>query len=166
MLTAKNGTGPLNTFTCDGMNRQLSRKVGSAAVYYGWDLVGEYASGSSTAFYAYLYGATGLVKNVKTNNYYYQDANGSTTHLANSTGALKESYRYDLHGQPIFFNAGGTQITGTAFGVRHLFTGQQWYSEIALYDLRNRYYSPDIGRFLQADPIGFRGDPTNIYRYR
>ncbi len=30
---------------------------------------------------------------------------------------------------------------------------------------RNRFYSPDIGRFLQPDPIGFRGDRTNLYRY-
>jgi hypothetical protein len=34
-----------------------------------------------------------------------------------------------------------------------------------LYDLRNRFYSPDLGRFLQPDPIGFAGDPSNIYRY-
>jgi RHS repeat-associated protein len=48
--------------------------------------------------------------------------------------------------------------------VRHLFTGQQWYSQIGLYDLRNRFYSPDIGRFLQPDPIGFWGG-NNLYRY-
>jgi RHS repeat-associated protein len=48
--------------------------------------------------------------------------------------------------------------------VRHLFTGQQWYSQIGLYDLRNRFYSPDLGRFLQPDPIGFRGG-NNLYRY-
>jgi len=48
--------------------------------------------------------------------------------------------------------------------VRHLFTGQRWYSDIGLYDLRNRFYSPDIGRFLQPDPIGFRGG-RNLYRY-
>src|SRR5206468_741652 len=51
------------------------------------------------------------------------------------------------------------------FSVRHLFAGQQWYNEIGLYDLRNRFYSPDIGRFLQPDPIGFDGDATNLYRY-
>src|SRR5439155_22943393 len=50
-------------------------------------------------------------------------------------------------------------------GVRHLFTGQQWYSEIGLYDLRFRAYSPDTGRFLQADPIRFFGNDTNSYRY-
>jgi RHS repeat-associated protein len=56
-------------------------------------------------------------------------------------------------------------IGGSNAGVRHLFTGQQWYSELGLYDLRNRFYSPDIGRFLQPDPIGFRGDQNNLYRY-
>ena len=48
--------------------------------------------------------------------------------------------------------------------MRHLFTGQQWYQDIGLYDLRNRFYSPDLGRFLQPDPIGFRGG-NNLYRY-
>jgi RHS repeat-associated protein len=56
-------------------------------------------------------------------------------------------------------------ISASNYGVRHLFTGQQWYSELGLYDLRNRFYSPDIGRFLQPDPIDFDGDATNLYRY-
>src|SRR5213594_1317008 len=25
--------------------------------------------------------------------------------------------------------------------------------------------SPDLGRFLQPDPIGFKGDASNLYRY-
>ena len=49
--------------------------------------------------------------------------------------------------------------------MRYLFTGQQRSSQLGLYDLRNRFYSPSIGRFLQPDPIGFGGDPTNLYRY-
>jgi RHS repeat-associated protein len=169
LLTAFNGTGTMNTFKYDGLNRQVSRKVGGGGIYYrvydGWDLLGEYASGSTSAFYAYVYGAGGVIRNLVNNHYYYQDASGSTTHLANSAGALIEWYRYDLQGKPVFYNASNNQINGTAYGVRHLFTGQQWYSEIGLYDLRNRFYSPDAGRFLQGDPSGFGGDPTNLYRY-
>ena len=78
---------------------------------------------------------------------------------------MLEWYRYDLQGTPIFYNASDQQISASAYGVSYLFTGQQWRSEIGLYDLRNRFYSPDIGRFLQSDPIGFRGDRTNLYRY-
>jgi RHS repeat-associated protein len=70
-----------------------------------------------------------------------------------------------LHGTPRFYNALNTQLSTSNYSIRHLFTGQQWYSELGLYDLRNRFYSPDVGRFLQPDPVGFWGDPSNIYRY-
>lgn len=90
---------------------------------------------------------------------------GSTSHLADNGGHLLEWYRYDLHGTPIFYNSLNTQLTASNYSVRHLFTGQQWYGEIGLYDLRNRFYSSDIGRFVQADPSGFNGTATNLYRY-
>jgi RHS repeat-associated protein len=85
--------------------------------------------------------------------------------LADGTGHLKEWYRYDLHGTPIFYDATNNQISSSTYSIRHLFTGQQWYAELGLYDLRHRMYSSDIGRFLQPDPIGFNGDRTNLYRY-
>jgi RHS repeat-associated protein len=133
-------------------------------VYDGWDLIGEYAPGATTPSIAYLYGAGGLVKNLSNNEYYYQDGRGSTSHVANSTGALNEYYQYDLHGAPMFYNGGGTQITASAYGVRHLFNGEQWRSDLGLYDLRHRFYSPDLGRFIQADPSGHAGG-DNLYRY-
>jgi RHS repeat-associated protein len=103
---------------------------------------------------------------LKTNNYYYQDGSGSTSHLANNNGTLLEWYRYDLQGTPFFYGPpNDTQRSTSNYSVRHLFTGQQWYQDIGLYDLRNRFYSPDLGRLLQPDPIGFRGDRTNLYRY-
>jgi RHS repeat-associated protein len=80
-------------------------------------------------------------------------------------GSLLEWYRYDLQGAPVFYNASDQQISASAYGVCYLFTGQQWRSELGLHDLRNRFYSPDIGRFLQPDPIGFNGDAANLYRY-
>jgi RHS repeat-associated protein len=107
----------------------------------------------------------GLIENLTTNNYYFQDASGSTSHLADANGNLLEWYRYDLDGTPVFYDANNNQLSASNYSVRHLFTGQQWYSELGLYDLRNRFYSPDIGRFLQSDPIDFDGDPTNLYRY-
>jgi RHS repeat-associated protein len=168
LLTATR-SGLTNAFTFDGLNRQVSRKVGAGPptynVYDGWQLIGEYAAGATSPSNAYLSGAGGLTKNLTSNMYYYQDASGSTSHLTDNTGHLAEWYRYDLHGTPIFYNSINTQLGASNYGVRHLFTGQQWYSEVGLYDLRNRFYSPDIGRFLQADPIGFSGDANNLYRY-
>lgn len=163
-------SGTTENFKYDGLSRQVYRTVGASQpvynVYDGWDLIGEYAPGSNTPTNAYLSGSNGLVKNLVTNKYYYQDALGSTSHLADSSGALLEWYRYDLQGTPSFYDP--THPNGkpaTNFGVRQLFTGEQWYSELGIYDLRCRAYSPDIGRFLQPDPISFYGDATNLYRY-
>ncbi len=170
-LLSATKSGTTDTFTYDGLNRQIGKKIGTQALFYrvydGWDLIGEYGSGATSPTAAYLYGASGLIAGLNSFGtfYYYQDASGSTSHLASDTGSLVEWYRYDLRGTPIFYNASNAPTGASAYGVRCLFTGQQWYKEIGLYDLRNRFYSPDIGRFLQADPIGFGGDPTNLYRY-
>ena len=43
--------------------------------------------------------------------------------------------------------------------------GSQYLPETGLYDMRNRFYSPALNRFLQTDPIGFAGDALNLYRY-
>jgi RHS repeat-associated protein len=88
----------------------------------------------------------------------------AASHVTDENGTLKEWYRYDLQGSPFIYDANNNQLSTTNRSVRHLFTGQQWYQELGLYDLRNRFYSPDIGRFLQPDPIGFRGG-NNLYRY-
>ena len=36
--------------------------------------------------------------------------------------------------------------------------------EMRLYDYRDRYYNPEIGRFISEDPIGLKGG-KNLYRY-
>jgi RHS repeat-associated protein len=160
------------SFKYDGLNRQVSRTIGTAQpvynVYDGWNLIGEYTPGATAPTSAYVYGAGGLVKLITPSSsyYYYQDGSGSTSHLADSTGLLVEWYRYDLQGIPVVYDASNNiRPGGSNYGVRHLFTGQQWYSDVALYDLRNRFYSPDFGRFLQSDPIRFDGGDINLYRY-
>jgi RHS repeat-associated protein len=173
-LLSATSYGVTMTFTYDGLNRQVSRDVTppgdgpesatTFSVWDGWDLIEEYHA-DGTIIAAYLYGAGGLIKNLTSGNHYYQDASGSSSHLTDSTGHLLEWYRYDLQGTPFFYDTNDNQLWASAYNVRHLFTGQQWYSDIGLYDLRNRFYSPDIGRFLQPDPIGFWGDRTNLYRY-
>jgi RHS repeat-associated protein len=163
-------SAPNMTTKYDGLNRQVSRAVtGRPTVYSvwdGWDLIEEYQAGGATTA-TYLYGATGLIYGITNGQftYYFQDASGSTSHVTDVNGSLLEWYRYDLQGTPVFYNASDQQISASAYGACYLFTGQQWRSELGLYDLRNRFYSPDLGRFLQPDPIGFNGDATNLYRY-
>jgi len=47
----------------------------------------------------------------------------------------------------------------------YLFTGRELEPATGLYNYRNRFYHPGVGRFLQPDPIGFQGGEVNWYRY-
>lgn len=44
------------------------------------------------------------------------------------------------------------------------YTGQMWLEGAELYHYKARAYDPQLGRFLQPDPIGY-GDGLNMYAY-
>ena len=161
------------TFFYDGLNRQVARSITAAgtttitySVWDGWNLVAEYGPGPVLRN-RFIYAGNDLIRSPNPSGiYYYADAQGSTVFLGSDTGALVEQYTYDLYGAPTFYNGGGTQLPGgSLYDVEMLFTGQRRYDALGIYDLRNRAYHPGLGRFLQPDPIGFAGDPANLYRY-
>ena len=78
-----------------------------------------------------------------------QQANYNVVAVADSTGAVVESVKYDPYGQPT--------LSGTATGNTLLFQGQLWDSDAGLYCFRNRWYSPALGRFMQRDPAAYEG---------
>jgi RHS repeat-associated protein len=45
------------------------------------------------------------------------------------------------------------------------FTGREYNAESGLYHYRARAYDPAVGRFLQADPLGFAAGDLNLYAY-
>jgi RHS repeat-associated protein len=168
LTKAWNGTTTAQ-FYYDGKNRQIARNVNGVirfSAWDGWELLEEYSS-SLNVVTGYLQGTTGVIKSWSAANtlYYYQDKLGSTTHVVNASGQLVESYHYDLYGTPSYFNSTFQPINSSTVGVADLYAGERWIPELALYDLRNRFMSPELGRFLQQDPIGFKGDASNLYRY-
>lgn len=59
-----------------------------------WAILEEYTTGN-VLVQKYLQGYHGLVKTLVDNIYFYQDELGSTSHIANASGALLEYYKYD-----------------------------------------------------------------------
>jgi RHS repeat-associated protein len=91
----------------------------------------------------------------------HADRRGSITGIAGPGGALLSINTYDEYGIP-----GENQRSATALAShgRFQYTGQAWIPELGMYYYKARIYSPGVGRFLQADPIGYEGG-LNIYAY-
>jgi len=83
--------------------------------------------------------------------------------LTNAAGDEVESYRYEVWGG-FEGTQGGTASSGDPIS-RFLFTGREWDPELGIYHYRARAYSPELGRFLQQDPIDFVGGDVNLFRY-
>lgn len=97
--------------------------------------------------------------------YALQDPNWNVVAVLNSNGTVAERLTYDSFGKPTFRSANFTARTTSSYNWTKTFTGQVYDSEMSLMLYRNRYYHTALGRFITRDPIGYRGDSVNLYRY-
>ena len=87
-----------------------------------------------------------------------QDGQGSTRTLTNSAGYITDTYDYSAFGEL-------QNQTGTTEN-KYLYTGQQFDKSTGLYDLRARFYSPSVGRFLSQDTYAVNyNNPIELNRY-
>jgi RHS repeat-associated protein len=155
------------TFAYDAVGRCVRRIIDNATTvltYDQWTPVVEWdANGNSVATNAY--GARGdeILSRAagSTQLFYKSDPMGNVRFLLNGSGTIVEKYIYDAFGLPTITQFNGSQPTNNRF----MFSGREYFPSLGLYDMRNRIYDPLMGRFYQTDPIGFAGDPTNLYRF-
>jgi RHS repeat-associated protein len=88
--------------------------------------------------------------NLSDRRYLSSDERGSIISVTGGTTTLN---KYDEYGVPQSTNSG-------KFG----YTGQAWVPEVGLWYYKARFLRPDIGRFLQTDPIAVEGG-INLYAY-
>ena len=88
-------------------------------------------------------------------NYHQLDALGNVTGTAQS-GTASQTVTYD---------AWGTPTIGLSAYSRLLWKGLMWEGGVtSLYYVRNRWYDPELGRFMSEDPVGHMGG-LNLYTF-
>ncbi len=89
------------------------------------------------------------------------DNEGTTRWLLNNAAGVASHYTYTPYGQAA---SGDTSLTPFLYagGFFDVASGLQYNSA----DGGGRWYHPVLGRWLQQDPIGFRGGDYNLERVR
>lgn len=161
LLTVQRDTNSA-AFVYDGRNRCMQRTINgvtTTCIYDGWDLIAEYNGSTPLAEYVHGPGVDEVLARFTATNavYYAGDALNSTAALTDGSGAVVERYRYTAFGQPTVFDASGNALAASAYGNHFTFQGREWFYELNLTDHRNRYYAPELQRWLNRDPLGDQG---------
>jgi RHS repeat-associated protein len=163
--------GTMLDFMYDARNRCVKRTInGTESFFYydEWNILEERGTGGNFLA-AYIHGA--MVDELVAKAYpggavfYHYDVQGSVYRLSDLSGNIVEGYSYDVYGKTTVRDGFGNTIPGSSFGNRFMYTGREYIHEIGIYDYRNRMYVPDMGKFMQPDPIRFLAGDVNLYRY-
>lgn len=172
-LISATGGGHIAQFVYDGVGRCLKRTIDNVSTVFTYDewkpMVEWDGAGNFVAWNLYGPGADEILVRNQPNTggyvHYHLDARGNVQFLLSQTNSGLEKYTYDAFGQPRITDWNGNVRATSLYGNRFMFTGREYLSALGIYDYRHRHYHPGLGRFIQVDPIGFKGDAMNLYRY-
>ncbi|MGH7026007.1 RHS repeat domain-containing protein [Brevundimonas sp.] len=169
---------PMGAYVYDGLNQMTSATVAGATTTFGYDPAGRmFQMGATRLLHDGArpmaeYDAAGnivrrhvpgLIMDETVLSYegagftgrrwLIADERQSAIAYADSTAAAVNINTYDEYGQPTAGNTGLFQ-----------YTGQIWLPQAQAYHYKARVYAPQLGRFMQPDPIGYQAG-SNLYGY-
>jgi RHS repeat-associated protein len=93
---------------------------------------------------------------------YHHDARGNVTFVLLAGGQGYARYTYDAFGTPKIMDWNGNVRARSEIYNPFMFQGREYLAELGIYDYRHRYYQPDLGRFLQVDPMGLQTEGSKL----
>ena len=163
---SSNTTTTVATYTYDPFGRRLWKEVSNTKTYFfyaGEGLLAEANNaGLVTKLYGYqpssVWGTDPIYLKQGADYYFFQnDHLGTSQKLITQEGAIAWSAKAEAFG--VTTVAALSIITNN-----QRFPGQYFDAETNLHYNWNRYYDPNIGRYLTSDPIGLDGG-DNLYIY-
>ena len=153
------------TYTYDAMNRRTSATEGSATVFFHYDgassrVIAETDSAGATLA-SYTYDSAGVLFSMSRGGatyFYHLNARGDVVAMSDSTGAVVNTYAYDPWGT--LLSADETVANP------YRYASYRYDAATGLYYCWNRYYAPELARFLTRDIYpGELSDPVTMNPY-
>lgn len=158
----------------DAIGRRLWTQCGERRREFWWDgdrLAAEQASDGKLRIY--LYAGHDALSPIAFVEYASRDADPKSGHVYHvfSNGVGMPLHIEDERGAIVWRTARidpyGALDVDPASTIEHnlRWPGHYFDAETGLHYNRYRYYDPGLGRYLQSDPIGYRGSEVNLYAY-
>ncbi|MGG4438650.1 DNRLRE domain-containing protein [Priestia megaterium] len=154
-ITKKGETGAFATYKYDDDNRRIEKDVNGVITrfYYDGDSINPLyeTDGTGNVLRSYVYSIAGLRLSMQTGGktyYYHYNSHGDVVAMTDDNGNIVVRYTYDAWGNV------QKQVTSGQQDIKNPFTyaGYMQDDETGMYYLIARYYNPEQGVFLSADP--------------
>jgi RHS repeat-associated protein len=173
LVLASNATTVVSN-SYDYMSRRVAKVVNGQAIvftYQGWAMIRE-VSGTTSNSYVYGLDLSGTAQGAGTiggilsasfggttsvsSAFYCYDANGNVTDLVGTNGEFLAQYQYDPYGNTISKSGALADVNPFRFSTKYL------DAETGLYYYGYRFYNPEVGRWVNRDPLTEKGHKVSL----
>jgi RHS repeat-associated protein len=173
LVEVKNSGGStVATYGYDGLNRRITKTVGSDTRHYyytdRWQIIEERLNASTSADRQFVWGLRYtddlVLRDRGSERLYVIQDYFQPTAVTDEAGVVLERYGYEAFGTSRVMDDEFNTETSSSYEWETRFGAYRWDGETGLYQVRNRYLHPKLGRWVSRDPIEYE-DGVNLYQY-